>query len=57
MINDHIVQRRSGQDRRKKTDRRNGFDRREGVYLNGFDEIGQDIDVLHSTSHSLLNYN
>jgi excisionase family DNA binding protein len=43
MINDHIVQRRSGQDRRKKPDRRNGFDRREGVYLNGFDDIGQDI--------------
>jgi excisionase family DNA binding protein len=43
MINDHIVQRRSGQDRRKKPDRRDGFDRREGVYLNGFDENGQDI--------------
>ena len=37
MINDHIGQRRSGQDRRKKTDRRNG------VYPNGFDENGQEI--------------
>ena len=50
MINDHIVQRRSGQDRRKKPDRRNGFDRREGVYLNGFDEIGQDI--VYSTKEA-----
>jgi excisionase family DNA binding protein len=50
MINDHIVQRRSGQDRRKKPDRRNGFDRREGVYLNGFDEIGQGI--VYSTKEA-----
>jgi excisionase family DNA binding protein len=50
MINDHIVQRRSGQDRRKKPDRRNGFDRREGVYLNGFDENGQDI--VYSTKEA-----
>ena len=43
MINDHIVQRRSGEDRRKKADRRSGFDRRNGSYGNGFDENGQEI--------------
>jgi excisionase family DNA binding protein len=43
MINDHILQRRSGQDRRKKIDRRSGLDRRNGIYGNGFDENGQDI--------------
>lgn len=43
MINDHILQRRSGQDRRKKIDRRSGLDRRNGIYANGFDENGQDI--------------
>jgi hypothetical protein len=43
MINDHIVQRRSGVERRKKPDRRSGFDRRNGVYPNGFDENGQEI--------------
>ena len=43
MINDHIVQRRSGADRRKKTDRRSGFDRRNGAYANGLDENGQEI--------------
>ena len=43
MINDHIVQRRSGVDRRKKTDRRSGFDRRNGGYSNGLDENGQEI--------------
>ena len=43
MINDHFVQRRSGEDRRKKSDRRSGFDRRNGVYPNGFDENGQEI--------------
>ena len=43
MINDHIGQRRSGQDRRKKTDRRSGSDRRNDGFLNGFDENGQEI--------------
>jgi excisionase family DNA binding protein len=43
MINDHIVQRRSGADRRKKTDRRSGSDRRNGAYSNGFDANGQEI--------------
>ena len=44
MINDHIVQRRSGEDRRKKSDRRSGFDRRNGGYGTGFfDENGQEI--------------
>jgi len=43
MINDHIVQRRSGEDRRKKSDRRSGFDRRNDGDNNGFDENGQDI--------------
>ena len=42
MINDHIVQRRSGGDRRKKRDRRNGFDRRNESFANGFDENGQE---------------
>ena len=37
MINDHIGQRRSGQDRRS------GFDRRNGVSPSGFDENGQEI--------------
>jgi hypothetical protein len=43
MISDHIIQRRSGDDRRKKPDRRSGFDRRNGGYSNGFDENGQEI--------------
>lgn len=43
MINDHIVQRRSGEDRRKQSDRRSGFDRRDSGYTNGFDENGQEI--------------
>ncbi len=43
MINDHIVQRRSGEDRRKKTDRRSGFDRRLEGHPNGFDANGQEI--------------
>jgi excisionase family DNA binding protein len=43
MIGDHIVQRRSGEDRRKKSDRRSGFDRRNDGDNNGFDENGQDI--------------
>ncbi len=42
MINDHIVQRRSGEDRRKKRDRRSGFDRRNESFANGFDENGQE---------------
>ena len=42
MINDHIVQRRSGGDRRKKRDRRSGFDRRNESFANGFDENGQE---------------
>jgi excisionase family DNA binding protein len=43
MINNHIVQRRSGEERRKKSDRRSGFDRRNGGYINGMDENGQEI--------------
>jgi excisionase family DNA binding protein len=44
MINNHIVQRRSGEDRRKKTDRRSGFDRRIDGLGNGFNgENGHDI--------------
>jgi excisionase family DNA binding protein len=42
MINDHIVQRRNGEDRRKKRDRRSGFDRRNESFANGFDENGQE---------------
>ena len=42
MIDDHIVQRRSGQERRKKRDRRSGFDRRNGGFANGFDVNGED---------------
>jgi excisionase family DNA binding protein len=43
MINDHIVQRRNGEDRRKKRDRRSGFDRRNGIYPDGFDENSEEI--------------
>ena len=44
MINNHIVQRRSGEDRRKKPDRRSGFDRRFNGHFSGFNgENGQDI--------------
>ena len=43
MVNDHIVQCRSGEDRRKKSDRRSGFDRRNVGYSNGFDVNGQEI--------------
>ena len=44
MINNHIVQRRSGEDRRKKPDRRSGFDRRFNGHFNGPNgENGQDI--------------
>ncbi len=42
MINDHIVQRRSGEDRRKKSDRRSGFDRRNAYFANGFDEASEE---------------
>jgi excisionase family DNA binding protein len=42
MINDHIVQRRSGEDRRKKSDRRSGFDRRNGSFANGFDDTSEE---------------
>ncbi|MBT8332315.1 MAG: helix-turn-helix domain-containing protein [Deltaproteobacteria bacterium] len=42
MINDHIVQRRSGEERRKKNDRRSGFDRRNGSFANGFDEFSEE---------------
>ena len=42
MINDHIVQRRSGEDRRKKNDRRSGFDRRNGTFSGGYDEIAEE---------------
>ena len=42
MINDHIVQRRSGEDRRKNRDRRSGFDRRNGSFANGFDENSEE---------------
>lgn len=41
MISNHIMQRRSGEDRRKTPDRRSGFDRRNGG--NGLDENSQDI--------------
>ena len=43
MIDEHIVQRRSGEERRKKRDRRSGFDRRNGIFANGLDENGQEI--------------
>jgi excisionase family DNA binding protein len=42
MMNDHIVQRRSGEDRRKKSDRRSGFDRRNASLANGFDEFSDE---------------
>ncbi len=50
MMNDHIVQRRSGEDRRKKPNRRSGFDRRNDGFNNGFDENGQDI--IYSTKEA-----
>ncbi len=50
MINDHIVQRRSGEDRRKKSDRRSGFDRRNGDFANEFDENIQGI--VYSTKEA-----
>jgi excisionase family DNA binding protein len=44
MINNHIVQRRSGGDRRKKPDRRSGLDRRYNGNYNGSNgDNGQDI--------------
>jgi hypothetical protein len=55
MINDHIVQRRSGEDRRKKTDRRSGFDRRNGGFLSGFDENGQEIVYTTKEACEYLN--
>ena len=42
MMNDHIVQCRSGEERRKKSDRRSGFDRRNGNFANGFDEASEE---------------
>ena len=42
MINDRILQRRSGEDRRKKSDRRSGFDRRNGNFANGFDDASEE---------------
>jgi excisionase family DNA binding protein len=42
MINDRILQRRSGEDRRKKSDRRSGFDRRNVNFANGFDDASEE---------------